>query len=380
MSRYINPAVVLFLFYIFIPGRSAATIVPAPPMIKASSYLVMDYYSHKMLVSENIDERVEPASLTKMMTVYVAAGELAAGNISLDDMVEVSEKAWRMPGSRMFIEVDKKVSVDNLLKGIIVQSGNDASVALAEHIAGSEDAFTDMMNHQAAGLGMTGSHFMNSTGLPHENHYTTARDMAILASALIRDHPEIYAYHSMKEFTFNGIKQHNRNRLLWNGDGVDGVKTGHTESAGFCLVASARRGNMRLISVVMGTDGEQARVRSSRSILNFGFRFYETHKLYNANETITTGKIWKGLTDSLDLGIVDDLYITIPRGKYKKLDASVELDSTIIAPVARGDVRGKLRVILEGKELVNKPLIALHSVAEGSLFNRLKDEVELFFE
>ncbi len=370
----------IFILHSLTMTAVAATIVPSSPKIKAISYLVMDYYSGELVVNENVDEKVGPASLTKMMTVYVAASELREGNINIDDKVSVSERAWRMPGSRMFIEVNKKVSVEDLLKGIIIQSGNDASVALAEYIAGSEDVFAEVMNQHAHNLGMINTNFVNSTGLPHENHYTTARDMAILSIALIRDFPDIYALHAIKEFTFNGIRQQNRNRLLWRGEGIDGIKTGHTESAGYCLVASAKRGDMRLISVVMGSDGEEARAKATQSLLSFAFRYYETHKLYNANETIATGRIWKGNKESLELGIANDIYITIPRGAYKKLDATIELEPTIIAPVDKGEIQGKLKVSLDGKALINKPLIALQSVDEGGFFDRLKDDVRLLFE
>ncbi len=357
-----------------------AAIVPAPPEIKASSYLVMDYDSGRLLVENNIDEQVEPASLTKMMTVYIVSEELAEGNINMSDMVMVSEKAWRMSGSRMFIEVNKEVSVENLLKGVIVQSGNDASIALAEYISGSEEVFVSLMNQHAQELGMTGTHFANCTGLPHKDHYTTARDMAILANALIRNHPEIYKWHSIKEFTFNNIKQHNRNQMLWRDDSVDGIKTGHTESAGYCLVASAKRDNMRLISVVMGTEGTKARTRATQSLLNFSFRFYETHNLYKAGASITSSKVWKGDVETFDVGVADDLYVTIPRGKYKQLDAAIEISPVIIAPIKKGDIQGNLKVVLDGEELAKRPLIALQSVAQGSLFNRLKDDIRLLFE
>jgi D-alanyl-D-alanine carboxypeptidase (penicillin-binding protein 5/6) len=358
----------------------AVTVVPAPPKINAKSYLVSDFNSGKILVEENIDEKLEPASLTKMMTVYIVAGELAAGNIHLEDMVDVSEKAWRMEGSRMFIEVGKQVSVSDLLKGVIIQSGNDASVALAEYVAGGEDVFAEVMNQQARQLGMNHTSFQNSTGLPHADHYTTARDLAILTKALITNFPDIYSWHAVKEFSFNEITQHNRNRMLWRDDTVDGVKTGHTESAGYCLVVSAKRDDMRLISVIMGSDSEEARARSTQSILSYGFRFFETHKLYPSNGLITTGKVWKGDAEQLGLGVTEDLYITIPRGKYNDLETEFNLNRTIIAPVARGEVEGTVKVILEGTVLEEKPLIALESVNEGSIFQRLKDEIQLLFE
>ena len=357
-----------------------AGVVPAPPQLKASSYLVVDFQSGRHLVEHNIDERVEPASLTKMMTVYVVARELAEGNVNLEDMVIVSEKAWRMTGSRMFIEVDKEVSIEELLKGVIVQSGNDASVALAEHISGSEEVFAQVMNQYAAELGMTATNFMNSTGLPHPDHYTTARDLVRLAQALIEEHPEIYRWHSIRDYTFNGIKQHNRNQMLWRDDSVDGIKTGHTESAGYCLVASARRGDMRLISVVMGTDGMKARTRATQSLLNFSFRFYETHKLYHAGEAIAESKVWKANVENFKLGIQEDLFITISRGKYKKLDAAIELSPTIVAPVGKDEVKGTLNVMLEGEKLASRPLVSLEQVEEGSFLRRLKDDVRLLFE
>ncbi|MFT5351441.1 MAG: D-alanyl-D-alanine carboxypeptidase (penicillin-binding protein 5/6) [Planctomycetota bacterium] len=360
--------------------NSVIAIVPAPPKIKASSYLIVDYESGRYLVEENIDERLEPASLTKMMTAYIISSELVANNISMSDMVKISEGAWRMSGSRMFVEVDKEVSVEELLKGIIVQSGNDASVALAEHISGSEEVFAQVMNQYASDLGMTGTHFVNSTGLPDEGHYTTARDMGILARALIRNHPEIYAWHSIKDFTFNGIKQHNRNQMLWRDESVDGIKTGHTESAGYCLVASAKRDGMRLISVVMGTEGTKARTQATQSLLTYSFRFYETHKLYQGGKAITSSKIWKGNTDSFDVGIAEDLYVTIARGKYKQLDAAIEIKPVIVAPIGEAEVQGDLKITLEGEEVANRPLISLQAVGQGSFLNRLRDDIKLLFE
>jgi D-alanyl-D-alanine carboxypeptidase (penicillin-binding protein 5/6) len=364
----------------YLPGTPAAMVVPAPPKIKSLSYLVMDFDSGKFLVSEKIDERVEPASLTKVMTAYVVANELAQGNIQHDDLVQISEKAWRMEGSKMFVEVNTQVSIKDLLLGVIIQSGNDASVALAEHIAGSEEVFAQLMNQHAAELGMTGSHFMNSTGLPHDDHYTTARDMAILAAALVRKFPDEYKMHSMREFEYNGIHQINRNRLLWRDESVDGIKTGHTDSAGYCLVASAKRGDMRLISVVMGTDSDKARTIDSQSILNYAFRFFETHKLYSSGEVIVSGKVWKGDRESVDLGLAADLYVTVPRGSFKQLDAKTELNKLIIAPVAAQNIQGNLKVSLNDEIIDTRPLIALSPVGEGSLFNRVRDEIMMLFE
>lgn len=361
-------------------AQTAATPVPKPPSTEATSYLVMDFNSRQMLAEHNIDERVEPASLTKMMTVYVVAAELKAGHVRLEDMVRVSEKAWRMEGSKMFIEVDKEVSVADLLRGVIVQSGNDASVALAEHVSGSEEVFAAMMNQHAQRLGMKHTHFMNSTGWPHAEHYTTAHDMALLAAALIRDYPDIYAWHAIKEFTFNGITQHNRNELLYRDSTVDGIKTGHTEGAGFCLVASAKRDDMRLISVVMGTSGPKARTDATEALLNYSFRFYETHRLAGAQEEVTTAKIWKGAVDTVSMGITGDLWVSVPRGSMKRLETSAEVQNPLSAPVEAGAVLGTLKVMLDGKELAARPLVALKPVVAGSLFKRVMDGIFLALE
>ncbi len=368
------------LLNLVLVNLSFAAIVPAPPEIRAVSYLLMDYNSGSIIAGKDIDKRVEPASLTKMMTTYVVSNEIYAGNIGLEDMVRVSEKAWRMEGSRMFIEVDKEVSVEDLLKGVIIQSGNDASVALAEYIAGTEEVFTAIMNQYADRLGMTNTNFTNSTGLPDENHYTTARDLSILATAIIKDHPEIYAWHAIKEFTFNEITQPNRNLLLWRDDSVDGIKTGHTESAGYCLVASARRDGMRLISVVMGTEGMESRARATQSLFGYAFRFFETHKYYSSGDELTTTDVWKGESDLLSIGVDHDLWITVPRGQLKNINPVIELAPTIIAPVDALSVQGQVKLMLEGSELVTMPLIALEGVSEGGLIERIKDEIQLFFQ
>ncbi len=359
---------------------AGVTAIPAPPGIRANAYLLQDFDSGKILASKNIDQKTSPASLTKMMTAYVVSAELAEGRISQEDEVLISEKAWKMPGSRMFIEVNKKVLLGDLLQGVIIQSGNDASVALAEYVSGSEEVFADLMNQYASELGMTNSHFINSTGLPDEQHYTTAKDMAILAAALIRDAPEIYALHSVKEFTFNNITQQNRNKLLWRDPAVDGIKTGHTEAAGFCLVASAKKDNMRLISVVMGSESDTARAKASQSLLGYGFRFYETQKVYDANENITSVKVWKGDVEKLGLGINTDLYITFPRGQKNKLTTIFDLSDQYIAPLNKGEVQGNLKIILADNEVAEAKLIALQSVNEGSIIVRLKDSFRLLLE
>lgn len=359
---------------------AGVTAIPAPPGINANAYLLQDFDSGKILASKNIDQKIPPASLTKMMTVHVVSNELASGKIMLDDEVLVSKKAWKMPGSRMFIEVNKKVSVNDLLQGVIIQSGNDASVALAEYVSGSEENFAELMNQYARKIGMTNSHFVNSTGLPDEQHYTTAHDLAILATALIRDAPEIYALHSVKEFTFNEITQQNRNRLLWRDPSVDGIKTGHTEAAGYCLVASAKKEDMRLISVIMGTDSDDARFKASQSLLGYGFRFYETQKIYRASENITSVKIWKGDVEELVLGIESDLYITFPRGQKNHLTTKFDIPEHTIAPVNRGEAQGKLKITLADSEIAEAKLIALQTVNKGGVIVRLKDSLKLLLE
>ena len=315
-----------------------------------------------------------------MLSAYVIDHELAKGNISLDDEVLISEKAWRMQGSRMFIEVGKKVSVEDLFKGVIIQSGNDATVALAEHVAGSEDAFVSLMNQHAAELGMLDSHFVNSTGLPHKDHYTTPRDLAKLAIALIRDYPKHYDWYSQKEFVYNDIKQYNRNRLLWRNKYVDGIKTGHTEAAGYCLVASAKRDGMRLISVILGTRSDEARSSESQKLLTYGFRFFETHRLYKANEPLTTARVWKGEQETLPLGLNEDLYLTIPKGQYKKLVANMNLDARITAPIRQGQAFGTVNVSLGDEQYAKRELVALSTIESGGLFGNLVDEIKLLFE
>jgi D-alanyl-D-alanine carboxypeptidase (penicillin-binding protein 5/6) len=357
-----------------------ATPVPSPPAVEARAWLLRDHDSGRIIAEHGADERLEPASLTKMLTIYVVFSEMKAGKIGLDDQVLVSEKAWKMPGSRMFIEVDTRVPVAELIKGVIIQSGNDASVALAEHVAGDEAAFSDLMNQYAARIGLTGSHFVNASGLPHPEHYTTARDMARLASALIRDFPEHYPMHAQKEFVYNDITQYNRNKLLWQDASVDGLKTGHTESAGYCLVASAQRDGMRLVSVVMGTDGESSRARFSRALLSYGFRFFETHRLYEAGQRIHEVRVWKGERERVPLGLRQDLFVTVPRGQYQRLDPSMAVDVRLEAPLVKGQVLGELRVGFDGEFLVERPLVALESVREGSLWQRASDSVRLLFQ
>lgn len=361
------------------PSWAAAKPIPNPPEMKASSLFLVDYDSGRVLAERNADDPVEPASITKLMTAYLVDKAIADGDLKLDDMVTISEKAWRMQGSKMFVEVGKQVSVDDLLKGLIIQSGNDASVALAEHIAGSESAFAGYMNHQAKLLGMTNTNFVNATGWPDENHYSSARDIAILTAAIIREFPESYSYYKEREYTFNKIRQFNRNRLLWRDDSVDGVKTGHTEAAGFCLVASAERDDMRLISVVLGTDSDKARTQSSQSLLNYGFRFFETHRLYRASEVLKTTRVWYGAQEQVSLGVGKDIFITIPRGRYRDLDATMEIDAEVSAPIKRGSQLGRVSVKLDDEVILAEDIVAMQDIAEGGLIDKALDGIKLMF-
>jgi D-alanyl-D-alanine carboxypeptidase (penicillin-binding protein 5/6) len=354
--------------------------MPAPPTLAASGYLLMDFDSGRTLAEKDSDQRLEPASLTKIMTAYAVFRELKEGHIRLDEEVLISEKAWRTPGSRMFIEVGKRIKVEDLLKGMIIQSGNDACVALAEHIAGTEGTFAEVMNNHAKRLGMANTHFENSTGLPHDNHYTTPADIAKVAAATIREFPEYYAWYSDKEFFFNKIKQHNRNKLLWRDDSVDGIKTGHTEAAGYCLVASAKREEMRLISVVMGTKSEEARAKASQSLLNYGFRFYETHRLYAAGDALNRARVWKGDKEQIALGLREDLSVTIPRNQYKHLNAEMQIDPQIMAPVAQGSVLGQVSINLNGEEIAKAPLVSLEAITDGGIWQQVKDSALLWLE
>lgn len=372
--------VLFFLFVYLSPVQAIDLPTPNAPELNAKSYLLADFNSGQTIVEKNIDDRVEPASITKIMTAYVIYQALEDGSLKPTDMVTVSEKAWRMEGSRMFIEVGKQVSVEELLKGIIIQSGNDATVALAEHIAGTEETFVQIMNAQAKKLGMTGSHFINTTGLPHAEHYMTARDIFLLSKALIRDFPEHYKLYAVKEFKFNNIPQYNRNKLLWQDSSVDGLKTGHTESAGYCLAASAQRNNMRLISVVLGTESEKARADQSKALLNYGFRFFETRPLYQANQSLAEIRAWKGEPSELQLGLAENMAVTFPKGKYEKLNASMDRPVSLEAPVNKGQSIGKVVVQLEGATIVEKPLIALTEVKEASLWRRLLDTGLQYFE
>jgi D-alanyl-D-alanine carboxypeptidase (penicillin-binding protein 5/6) len=374
------PVILLALLSLASGAHATPHLVPDAPTVDARGYILVDHDSGHVLAERNAEEQLEPASLTKMMTAYVVFSELRAGQIKLDDMVRVSKKAWRMPGSRMFIEVGTHVSVEQLLKGTIIQSGNDSSVALAEHVAGSEETFAALMNEHARSIGMHGTRFTNATGLPDANHYSTARDLARLATVMIREFPEYYAWYSEKEYTYGGITQGNRNLLLYRDSTVDGFKTGHTEAAGYCLVASAKRGDMRLISVVMGTKSESARASESQKLINYGFRFFETHKLYDADQPLKAMRVWKGASETVQLGLTAPLYITVPRGQYNKLNASLNVASAIIAPTRKGQNLGTVNVHLGDLMLAERPLIALEDVAEGSMWQRLFDNMRMLLQ
>jgi len=357
----------------------AQTPVPAAPSVGATSYILMDFHSGMVIAERDPDARVEPASITKLMTSYVAFSEIERGNLSLDDEVLVSEVAWRTPGSRMFVEVGNRVRVEKLLKGIIIQSGNDASVAIAEHLGGTEAVFASMMNDQARALGMTNTNYVNSTGLPDPDQYTSARDSALLAAAIIRDFPQFYAWYSEREYTYNDIRQHNRNRLLWRDPSVDGLKTGHTSTAGYCLVTSARRDGMRLVSVVMGTDSEEARASASQALLNYGFRFFETYQIYEGGDELKVERVWRGRDNQVRLGIEHELYVSIPRGRYDALEARIELDDDLMAPLEAGQSVGQLRIMLDGEAIAERGLVTLDSVEEAGFFGRTSDSVRRWF-
>ena len=361
-----------------------ATPVPPPPTLSAKSWVLMDHLTGQVLAAHEPDLRVAPASLTKVMTSYVVSSELAAGKLKPDDAVRISEHAWRgggaaTDGSTSFLPVNQTVPLKDLLYGMIIQSGNDASIALAEHAAGSEATFAELMNQHARRLGMTGTHYVNAHGLHADDHYTTARDVALLSRALIRDFPEDYAIYAVKEFTFNGITQHNRNSLLWRDASIDGIKTGHHSQAGYCLAASAKRGESRMIAVVMGTSGEKVRADEAQSLLNYGFRFFESHQLYAANAVVAEPELWKGQVPTAKLGLAQDAKVTIPRGAYARLQATVQVPNPLLAPLSRGANVGTLVVTLDGKPVYEAPLVALEDFPQGGFFKRLSDSTVLWW-
>ena len=354
--------------------------IPAPPPIAAKAYLLVDFNSGQPLVSHNQEQRIEPASLTKLMTAYLTFSALRQKTLRPDQPVPVSTKAWKSEGSRMFIEPNRPVTVDELIRGMVVQSGNDASVALAEAIAGTEEIFAQMMNREGQRLGLKDTNFVNSTGLPHPQHYTTAYDLSLLASAIIRDFPEYYPLYSLKEYRYNNITQSNRNRLLWVDPTVDGMKTGHTEKAGYCLITSARRGQRRLLSVVLGTRSESVRATESQKLLNYGFQFYDTVRLYEKNQTVSTMRVWKGSSNAVKAGIPYDLYLAVPKGFGDKLKATVETQQPLLAPIASGQNIGVLRVELDGKPYGEFPVVALEEVSLAGILGRGWDSLRLLFK
>lgn len=353
-----------------------ATFTPGAPNLEATGYILMDATSGKILAQKNADNRMPPASLTKLMSLYIISSAIKNGQIHLDDKVRISTKAWKTEGSRMFVKAGDEVPVKDLLQGIIVASGNDATVALAEFIAGTEESFTAMMNQQAKILGMNNSHFMDSTGLPNKDHYSTAHDLALLTAAYIKNFPEDYSYYSEKWFTYNGIRQPNRNRLLWRYQYADGLKTGHTNEAGYCLVGSAKKDGMRLVSIVLGETTDQNRTEDSIRLLTYGFRFFETHKLYNATSPLIQARVWQGEKMEVPLGISEDLYVTVPAGQYKRLQADMALNNPLKAPIVKGHSYGTLNIMLNNQVVASQPLVALEANAQGNLWRRATDTIK----
>jgi len=362
-------------------GFAAPAIIPRAPEIAAISYILIDARTGHIIVEENADEPLPPASLTKIMTAYIAVEEVLSGNLELNDDVHISEKAWRMEGSKMFVGVNTQVSVEDLLRGIIIQSGNDASVAIAEHIAGSEEAFADMMNQYGEVLGMSNSFFMNSSGLDSELYYNTmsARDLVLLAQATINRHADFYPMYAEREFTYNGIRQSNRNSLLFRDRNVDGMKTGWTDAAGYCLVASSERDGMRLISVVMGTASEESRAIETQKLMTYGFRYFETHKLYDADQVLTNVPVWSGEENSVDLGIREEVFVTIPRGQAPEMEATVDLDEVIHAPLNNGQVMGVVNVVLDEDVIFQGDIFAMQEIEQGGILKRFIDWLTLLF-
>lgn len=384
MNRTVFQCLFITIFSAFLALPSvAAVIIPSPPSLAATAYLLIDAETGEVLVEHNADQQVPPASLTKMMTGYIVSDEIARGKLKETDTVLITDDAWRRGGttsggSTMFLKPRTRVPVVDLLKGVIVQSGNDASIALAQHLAGGEDSFAEVMNQYAQLLGMQNTHFVNATGWPAEGHLTTARDLAILARAVINDHPEHYELYAEKYFSYNGINQPNRNRLLHRDPSVDGLKTGHTEEAGYCLVASAQKQGMRLISVVLGARSEEARAVESQKLLAYGFRYYQTHTLYPEGAELTRAHVWKGQADEVPLGVGKEVTITIPRGAKDELKAEMLVDLQIEAPLTQGQELGEFIVTWEGKNVYRAPLVALEKVQEAGFFSRLWDSIVIF--
>lgn len=368
------------LLALWLPSYLRAAPLPAPPQLSANSFLLIDNISGEVLAEKNPDKRIEPASLTKLMTAYLVASEIKQGTVNETDLAIISDYAQSMPGSRMFIEAGKTVSIADLLRGLIIQSGNDASVALAEHVAASEQGFVQMMNRMAATLGMSNTNFMNASGLPDSEHYTTARDLSIIARRMIQDFPVHYQLYSQRSFKYNNIDQNNRNKLLWRDDSVDGMKTGHTEAAGYCLVASAVRDDMRLISIVLGTASDKTRLAETQRLLNYGFRFFQTKRIYEAGEVVSSAKIWMGESEEIQLGVENDLYVTLPRDAFDTLSSQIELSTYIKAPARIGQEFGRSVLTADNQVIGEVPLLALQKVEEGGILRRMKHSVLRYFQ
>ncbi|MDA7563575.1 D-alanyl-D-alanine carboxypeptidase [Gammaproteobacteria bacterium] len=364
----------LIYFLLIIPfcmDLSAQSLVPKAPKLNLSSYILIEASTNTVIAEFNSDNQIAPASMTKVMSGYVMADQIANGSISLDDKVLISEKAWKTGGSKMFIEAGKRVSVKDLLSGIIIQSGNDATIAMAEYVAGSEEGFVDFMNAYASEMGLTNSLFQNATGFSDPNHFTSAKDLAKLTQALINNFPDHYATYKEKEFTFSGIRQLNRNKLLWRDDSVDGVKTGHTDSAGFCLISSAQRNDMRLIAVVAGSESENERLTASQRLLEYGFRFYATQKLVSQEIKVTTAKVWGGKTNEVALGSTKDIYLTLPRAEFKNIKANYQFNNNLQAPIEIGQMIGSIEFTSNDRVVLSAPLVAIETVEAKGFFGML---------
>jgi len=381
-STLLAPTAAAALFVALISHGAAVqaqVAIPQAPPVDAESYILLDFHSQQIIAQKEAHMPVEPASITKLMTSYVAFNELERGTIALDDEVLISERAWRTGGSRMFVQVNTRVDVESLLKGIIIQSGNDASVAIAEYIAGTEEAFALLMNQYAEALGMTDTFYVNATGLPNPAQVTSAWDSALLARAIINEFPQFYDWYSEREYTYNEIRQHNRNRLLWRDPSVDGLKTGHTEAAGYCLVTSASRNDMRLISVVMGSSSEESRATSSQSLLNYGFRFFETYSLYAPDDVIATQEVWQGKADEVALYIDEEVFVTVPRGRFDDISNSLVLDGALMAPIEAGQVVGALNVVLDDEVLAERAVLAREPIEQAGFIGRTQDRLKLWW-
>lgn len=376
IKRLIASSLLVFSCALLAQGDRA--LIPAPPQLAATAYLLMDAHTGQILVEHEADKQIPPASLTKMMTSLIVSEEIEQGRIKEADEVPISEKAWRKGGSKMFVKVGDKVPVIDLLRGVIVQSGNDASIALAEHVSGSEEVFAEVMNQKAEQLGMRNTHFVNSTGWPAEGHLTTARDLGLLAQAVVKEHPDHYKIHAEKYFSYAGINQPNRNRLLWRDSTVDGIKTGHTEEAGYCLVASAVRRGMRLIAVVVGSDSDEQRAAETQKLLAYGFRYFQTHKVYSEGDVLRTERVWGGKSPEVGIAAGQDVFATIPRGGEENIKADLIIDGELKAPLEKGQQVGKVLVTLDGQTVADIPAVAAEDVEQAGFFKRLWDSIRRF--